>query len=45
MMMADKKTLQQRREMKLRRELELHRINDTFTTEILEDNADSSKEE
>jgi hypothetical protein len=35
--MTDRRGMQARRERKLRRETELRRLNDTYTSEVLED--------
>jgi hypothetical protein len=42
--MADHKTMQQRRERKLRRQLELQRINDVYTVQILEDDGKETED-
>ena len=43
--MADKKTMQARRERRLRRETELRRINDVYSMEVLEDNHEGKGKE
>lgn len=42
--MTDKRGMQARRDRKLRRQLELQRINDVYTVEILEDNGKETED-
>lgn len=42
--MTDKRGMQARRERKLRRQLELQRINDVYTMETLEDNGNETED-
>ena len=42
--MTDKRGMQARRERKLRRQLELQRLNSVYTVEVLEDNGKETEE-